>query len=165
MFVAQWMSPTSPCWGLGPNTSHFMWCPRWQKIGTKYIWANLKKTWQVFPWLELGSYVRQWTSLLSVHKRLILFTTLSPQEHRNLNLGLVALHVIRFCPHKVDKVELDWGLNCTWIGLVFRPNVQDWSLQSPSNMIWPFKIYLSQKQPFMTQPRIEKEDIHSKSSM
>ena len=39
--------------------------------------------------------------------------------------------------------------------LVFK----DGSLQCPSNVIWPFKIYLSQNQPFITQPQIENECV------
>ena len=38
-------------------------------------------------------------------------------------------------------------------------SVQDWSLQCPSSTIWPFKIHLSQTQPFKMQPQIENEQV------
>ena len=46
---------------------------------------------------------------------------------------------------------------CWWdeLQVVFK----DWSLQCPSNAIWPFKIYLLSKQPFKMQPQIENEDL------
>ena len=35
------------------------------------------------------------------------------------------------------------------------PSVQSWSLQCPSNMIWPFKIYLSPNNPLKCNPKLE----------
>ena len=36
-------------------------------------------------------------------------------------------------------------------------DVQDWSLQCPSNAIWPFKIYLSQNNPSKCNPKLKME--------
>ena len=36
-----------------------------------------------------------------------------------------------------------------------EPNVQDWSLQCPSNSIWPCKIYLSQNNPSKRNPKLK----------
>ena len=48
----------------------------------------------------------------------------------------------------------------TWyLSLWAQINVQDWSLQCPSNVIRPFQIYLSQKSHSRMQPQLEKEDI------
>jgi hypothetical protein len=38
---------------------------------------------------------------------------------------------------------------------VGETDVQDWSLQCPSNPIWPFKYIPLSKQPFKIQPQIE----------
>lgn len=84
--------------------------------------AGLKKLGRVFPQPEhstcvgLGSFIGGWTSLPSFHKRLILFTLIFPQEHRDLKSSLITVHVTRLDPQKGNKVGLDWGLICTWIG-------------------------------------------------
>jgi hypothetical protein len=49
------------------------------------------------------------SKLLLVRRRLILCTTLSSQEHRDVKLGLVTLHVTRLGQQKVDKVGLVFG--------------------------------------------------------
>ena len=38
-------------------------------------------------------------------------------------------------------------------------SAQDWSLQCPSNAVWPFKIYFSQNNPSKPNPNLQKEDV------
>ena len=38
-------------------------------------------------------------------------------------------------------------------------SVHDWSLQCPSNAIWPFKIYHSQNNPSKCSPELKNEDV------
>ena len=55
-------------------------------------------------------------------KRLILFTALSPQEHRDLKLDVTSsLYMWEGWARENCKVGPDWGLNCTWIGPVLGP--------------------------------------------
>ena len=42
-------------------------------------------------------------------------------------------------------------------------SVQDWSLQCPSNAIWPLQIIPLPKQSFKMQPQIENEDVTQRS--
>ena len=46
-----------------------------------------------------------------------------------------------------------------WLGMssgqCMGSSVQDWSLQCPSNAIWPFKIYLSQHNPSKRNPKLK----------
>ena len=51
-----------------------------------------------------------------VHGRIILFIALSPEEHHDLKLGLITLHVTRLGIKKVGKVGLDWGLDAYELG-------------------------------------------------
>ena len=47
----------------------------------------------------------EYLSLSSIHGRLVLFTRLPPQEHRDLKLSLPTLHMTRLDMKKIDKVE------------------------------------------------------------
>ena len=49
---------------------------------------------------------------------------------------------------------------CNWLDLeTLGSNVQNRSLQCPSNAIWPFKIFPSQNNPSKRNPKLKNEDI------
>ena len=98
-----------------------MWRPRWHNFGTKPLF-RLEKNKTSFSsastldmdWIGLIRWI--WASLLWIHERLLLFTTLSPQEHHDLKLDLITFHVTRLSLKKVDKVGLHRGLCARELG-------------------------------------------------
>ena len=78
--------------------------------------VGLKKSGQVFPrselstWGGLGSYVGYWTYVPLDYKKFILFTTFFPQEQRDLNSGLITVHVSTLGPQKLIKLGQIEGL-------------------------------------------------------
>ena len=80
------------------------------------------------------SGVIRWITNISIvdHGRLILFTTIFPQEHQDLKSGLVTFHVTRSGLQKVDKVGVDSGLHA---------HESSWCLGQPHSM---YKVGLSE---------------------
>ena len=77
----------------------------------------------------------------------------APTYSLNLCLILRFVPVIRQLRPKHLSKRSPFFLECRmeWLAI----SVQDWSLQCPSNSIWPIKIYLSQNSPAKCNPKLK----------
>ena len=96
---------------------------------------------------------------LGVHSKLRSIIPEATKVHVVL-LRFVALTQMWETMNLVQHVTLSNNTKEMWAQFEFAlpSNVQDWSLQCPSNTTWPFKIYLLQ-QPFKTQLQVENEGV------
>ena len=86
---------------------------------------------------RIGHIIGQWTSLPSIHGKLILLTKIFPQKHQDLNLGLITLDVTGWVWKMLTKVGLDWGLNAWELGRCLC----DPTLCIKSPLVWTTLIF------------------------